>query len=124
VVFGTTSISVPATELPRLIELVSEVIDTRLVEDVMAADVSRAVFARRVTEVEAEMAAVMFTVRAVDLTDTAPAVDVIVAPELLTACEPESVISPLARTAPVGATDVPPLMVTVPFVAVSVPAPE
>jgi hypothetical protein len=107
-----------------LIELVSEVIDTRLVEDVMAAEVSRAVLARRVTEVEAEMAADMFTVRAVDLTDTAPAVEVIVAPELLTACEPESVISPLARTAPVGATDVPPLMVIVPFVAVNVPAPE
>ena len=123
-VFGATSISLPEIELPRFIELVSEVIDTRLVEDVTAADVSRAVLARRVTEVEAEIAADIFTVRAVDLTDTAPAVEVIVAPELLTAWEPESEMSPLARTAPVGATDVPPLIVTLPFVAVSVPAPE
>jgi hypothetical protein len=66
----------------------------------------------------------MLTVVPVDTTETDPAVDVSGEVELVTAADPESEMLPRALIAPVGATDVPPLIVTVPLVAVSVPAPE
>jgi hypothetical protein len=66
----------------------------------------------------------MLTVVPVDTTETDPAVDVSGAVELETAADPESEMLPSALMAPVGATEVPPLIVTVPFVAVNVPAPE
>ena len=119
-----TSISVPATDEPTLTEVVVEVIDTRLVDEVIAAEVVNSVFARRVTEVDAEIAPDMLTVVPVDTTETDPAVDVSGAVELETAADPESEMLPEARIAPVGATDVPPLMLIVPLVAVNVPAPE
>ena len=119
-----TSISVPATDEPTLTEVVVEVIDTRLVDEVIAAEVVNSVFARRVTEVDAEIAPDMLTVVPVDTTETDPAVDVSGAVEFETAADPDSEMLPRARIAPVGATDVPPLMVTVPLVAVKVPAPE
>lgn len=123
-VFGVTSTSVPATEASNRTEVVLEVIETLLVEEVMAAEVVSSVLARSVTEVDAEIAPDMFTVVPVDTTETAPAVDVIGAVELEIAADPESEIFPGARIAPEGATEVPPLMVTVPFVAVKVPPPE
>jgi hypothetical protein len=122
--FGVTSISVPATDEPTLTEVVVEVIDTRLVDEVIAAEVVNSVFARRVTEVDAEIAPDMLTVVPVDTTETDPAVDVSGAVELETAADPDSEMLPEARIAPVGATDVPPLMLIVPLVAVNVPAPE
>jgi hypothetical protein len=103
---------------------VVEVIETRLVEEVIAAEVVSSVLARSVTDVDAEIAPDILTVVPVDSTDTDPAVDVIGAVELETAAEPESEMLPSALMAPVGATEVPPLIVTVPFVAVNVPAPE
>jgi len=124
VVFGVNVISVPATDAPTLTEVVVEVIETLLVDEVIATEVVNAVFARSVTEVDAEIAPDTLTVVPVDSTDTDPAVDVIGAVELETAADPESEILPRARIAPVGATEVPPLIVTVPFVAVNVPAPE
>jgi hypothetical protein len=124
VVFGVTVISVPATDAPTLTEVVVEVIETLLVDEVIAAEVVNAVFARSVTDVDAEIAPDMLTVVPVDTTETDPAVDVSGAVELETAADPESEMFPGARIAPVGATDVPPLIVTVPLVAVSVPAPE
>jgi hypothetical protein len=122
--FGVTSISVPATDEPTLTEVVVEVIDTRLVDEVIAAEVVNSVFARRVTEVDAEIAPDMLTVVPVDTTETDPAVDVSGAEELETAADPDSEMLPEARIAPVGATDVPSLMLIVPLVAVNVPAPE
>ena len=80
--------------------------------------------ARRVTEVDAEIAPDVLTVVPVDTTETDPADDVSGAVELVTAADPESEMFPRALIAPVGATDVPPLMDTVPLVAVKVPAPE
>jgi hypothetical protein len=124
VVLGVTAISVPATEEPTLTEVVVEDIETRLVDEVIAAEVVSSVLARSVTEVDAEIAPDMLTVVPVDTTETDPAVEVSGAVELETAAEPESKMSPCARIAPVGATEVPPLMVTVPLVAVKVPAPE
>lgn len=123
-VLGVTAISVPATDEPTLTEVVVEVIETRLVEEVIAAEVVSSVLARSVTDVDAEIAPDILTVVPVDSTDTDPAVDVIGAVELETAADPESEILPRARIAPVGATDVPPLMLIVPLVAVNVPAPE
>ena len=119
-----TSTSVPATEASNRTEVVLEVIETLLVVEVMAAEVVSSVLARRVTEVDAEIALDMLTVVPVDTTETAPAVEVIGAVELEIAVDPESEMFPFALIAPVGPTEVPPLIVTVPFVAVNVPAPE
>jgi hypothetical protein len=102
---------------------VVEVIETRLVDEVIAAEVVSSVLARRVTEVDAEIAPDILTVVPEDTTETDPAVDVSGAVELVIAAEPLSEMSPLALIAPVGPTEVPPLIVTVPVVAVSVPDP-
>jgi hypothetical protein len=124
VVFGVTAISVPATEAPTLTDVVVEVIETRLVDEVIAAEVVSSVFALRVTEVEAEIAPDILTVVPEETTEIEPEVEVSGAVEFETAAEPAREMSPRARMAPVGATEVPPLIVTVPFVAVRVPAPE
>jgi hypothetical protein len=94
VVFGVTAISVPATEAPTLTDVVVEVIETRLVDEVIAADVVSSVFARRVTEVDAEIAPDMFTVVPEEVAETAPEVEVSGAVEFETAADPESEISP------------------------------
>lgn len=122
--FGATAISVPDTDEPTLTDVVVDVSETRLVDEVIAAEVVSSVLARSVTEVDAEIAPDMLTVVPVDTTETDPAEDVIGAVELEIAADPVSEILPRARSAPVGATEVPPLMVIVPLVAVSVPAPE
>ena len=123
-VFGLNSISVAATDASTRIDVVDEVNVTLLVLEVIAAEVVRSVFARTVTEVEADTAPESETVVPVEATDTDPVVEVSGAVELETAAEPESEMLPSALMAPVGATEVPPLIVTVPFVAVNVPAPE
>ena len=105
-------------------DVVEDVNETLLVEEVMAAEVVNSVFARTVTEVEADTALDSETVVPVEITDTDPPVEVSGAVELETAAEPVSEMSPLALIAPVGPTEVPPLTVTVPLVAVKVPAPE
>jgi hypothetical protein len=105
-------------------DVVVEVSETLLVLEVTAAEVERAVFARTVTEVEAETAPGSETVVPDETTDTDPEVEVSGAVEFEIAAEPEREMFPSALIAPVGATLVPPLIVTVPFVAVSVPAPE
>jgi len=124
VVFGLNSISVAATDASTRIDVVDEVNVTLLVLEVIAAEVVSSVFARNVTEVEADTAPESETVVPVEVTDTDPVVEVSGAVELETAAEPESEMLPSALMAPVGATEVPPLIVTVPFVAVNVPAPE
>jgi hypothetical protein len=121
-VFGATTISVPDTDEPTLTEVVVEVIETRLVDEVTAAEVVSSVFALRVTEVDAEIAPDMFTVVPVDTTETDPAVEVRGAVELEIAADPESDMFPFALTAPVGPTEVPPLIVTAPA-EVKVPEP-
>lgn len=124
VVFGVNSISVAATDASTRMDVVDEVSETLLVLEVMAAEVVSSVFARTATEVEAEIAPESETVLPVETTDTEPVVEVSGAVEFETAPEPESEMLPWARIAPVGATDVPPLIVMVPLLAVSVPAPE
>jgi hypothetical protein len=58
-----------------------------------------------------------------EVMEIAPAEELIAAVELVIAPEPEIVMLPVALIAPVGATEVPPLIDTVPLVAVSEPAP-
>jgi hypothetical protein len=94
VVFGATTISVPATEAPTLTDVVVEVIETRLEDEVIAAEVVNSVFALKVTEVEAEIAPEMLTVVPEEVTETEPAVEVKGAVEFETAADPERVISP------------------------------
>jgi hypothetical protein len=94
VVFGVTAISVPDTEAPTLTDVVVEVIETRLVDEVIAAEVVSSVLARRVTDVDAEIAPDILTVVPEDTTETDPAVDVSGAVEFETAVDPESEISP------------------------------
>jgi hypothetical protein len=94
VVFGVTAISVPATEAPTLTDVVVEVIETRLLDEVIAAEVVSSVFALRVTEVEAEIAPDMLTVVPDETTETDPEVEVSGAVEFETAADPESEISP------------------------------
>ena len=101
-----------------------DVSETRLVDEVIAADVVSSVLARRVTEVDAEIAPDMFTVVPLEATETDPVVEVSGAVELVMAAEPLSEMFSFALIAPVGPTEVPPLIVTVPLVAVRVPAPE
>ena len=90
---------------------------------VTAAEVVRDVCAVSVTFSGAERAAEMFRVDAVEVIAILPAVEVREAPELVIAAEPDKMISPEARMAPVGSTLVPPLIVTVPAEAVSAPEP-
>jgi hypothetical protein len=61
---------------------------------------------------------------ALDVTETVPVLEVIVAPVLVMAPEPEIVMFPLAEIAPVGATEVPPEIKSVPPFAAIAPAPE
>jgi hypothetical protein len=72
----------------------------------------------------AARAAVTVAASPVEVIRMSPPVDVIVAPVLVNAPEPERVMSPEACSAPVGATDVPPLMERLPEVAVNEPGPE
>jgi hypothetical protein len=60
----------------------------------------------------------------VEVTETVPVLDVIVAPVLVMAPEPEIVMLPLAEMVPVGATEVPPEIERVPPLAAIAPAPE
>ena len=53
-----------------------EVIETRLVDEVIAAEVVSSVLARSVTDVEAEIAPDILTVVPVDTAETDPAVEV------------------------------------------------
>ncbi len=92
--FGATTISVPATEAPTLTDVVVEVIETRLEDEVIAAEVVNSVVALKVTEVEAEIAPDMLTVVPEEVTETEPAVEVKGAVEFETAADPERVISP------------------------------
>ena len=87
-------ISVPATDAPTLTEVVVEVSDTRLVDEVIAAEVVNSVFALNVTEVEAEIAPDILTVVPEEVTETEPAVEVRGAVEFETAADPESEMSP------------------------------
>jgi len=102
----------------------SEVIVTAPVPAETAADVVTVELAVTATVVAAEIAAEMFTVEDLDVTSTLDASDVRVAPELVMAPVPDKVTVPRARIAPVGATPAPPLIRTVPAVAVRAPAPE
>jgi hypothetical protein len=77
----------------------------------------------RVTLTGADRAAEIVTVEAVEVSAMLPAVEVSDAPEFERAAEPERVMSPVALIAPVGSTDVPPVILTVPDEAVSAPAP-
>jgi hypothetical protein len=101
----------------------SEVIVTAPVPADTAADVVTVELAVSATVVAAEIAAEMFTVDDRDVTSTLEASDVRVAPEFVTAPEPDNVTVPRARIAPVGPTAVPPEILTVPAVAVRAPAP-
>jgi hypothetical protein len=123
VVFGVNSISGADTDASTLMDVVDEASETLLVLEVIAAEVVSSVFARTVTELEADTAPERETVVPVEATDTEPVVEVSGAVELETAAEPEREMSPSARIAPVGATDVPPLILTVPLVAVRAPVP-
>ena len=69
-------------------------------------------------------AALKLMLEAVEFTEIVPVLDVIEAPEFVIAPEPEIVMSPLAESAPVGATEVPPDIESVPPFAAIAPAPE
>jgi hypothetical protein len=122
-VSGTISTEVPEVAPPMLKFAASEVTVTAPVPADTAADVVTVELAVSETVVEAEIAAEIFTVDALDVTSTLEASDVRVAPELVIAPVPDKVMVPRARIAPVGATPAPPLIRTVPAVAVRAPAP-
>ena len=112
-----------AEVVPPIVTVLVVDVTVSVLAAVMAALVSRVVFARSVI-VEAElMAADMFSEVPVDVTETLPADEVIEAVALVMAAEPEIVMFPVAEIAPVGATDVPPEIESVPPLAVRVPAP-
>ena len=108
---------------PRDLALITPV---ELVVVMFAFTVSRLVAPSvvRVTGPTAEIAAVIVIVETLEVTETEPEVEVKVAPEFVIAPVPESVMLPVALIAPVGSTDDPPAMRTVPAEAVSEPAPE
>lgn len=89
-----------------------------------AADVVTVELAVKEAVVAADTIADMLTVEPVEVTLTLPAVEVKVAVALVMAPEPEIVMFPDARIAPVGATEVPPVMDTTPFEAVKEAEPE
>ena len=123
VVLGATSTLRPVTAPPIFIEVV---VDDRVAVPAVAvtfALVARAVLAVMFTFVAASTAAEIVTVDPVDETFTLPLFDVRVAPELVTAPEPEIDKAPLDCKFPVGWTVVPPVMVKVPA-AVRRPEPE
>jgi hypothetical protein len=121
-------IPVPAIVLPPIVTVL--VVDVALTAPAVAVTgarelVSRAVFASKVTDVEAEIALVKFTVVPVEVIETLEPVEVMVAPvALVIPAEPEIVIAPDAWMAPVGATDEPPVMESVPAEADREPAPS
>lgn len=85
---------------------------------VTAAEVVTVELALRVAVVAAKTIAEMLIVDALEATLTLPVVEVKVAVALVMAPEPEIVMFPDARIAPVGSTEVPPLMLIRPAVAV------
>ena len=101
----------------------SEVIVTAPVPALIAAEVVTVELAVSETVVVAEIAADMFTVEVLEVTSTLELKEVRVAPEFVTAPEPDNVTVPSALIAPVGPTAVPPEIRTVPAVAVRAPAP-
>ena len=117
---------VPATVVPPIVtELVVEVALKAPVVAVIgaAALVSSVVFANRVTEVDAVTPFVRLIVVPVEVIATLEPVEVMVAPvAFVIAAEPEMMIAPPARIAPVGATEVPPEIASV-VPAVRAPAP-
>ena len=121
---GNISTEVPEVAPPMFKFAVSEVMVTEPVPADTAADVVTVELAVRATVVAAEIAAEIFTVDDRDVTSTLEASDVRVAPELVIAPVPDRVTVPRARIAPVGATAAPPLIRTVPEVAVRAPLPE
>jgi hypothetical protein len=120
---GNISTDVPEVAPPILKFAASEVIVTAPVPADTAADVVTVELAVSATVLAAEIAADIFTVEDLDVTSTLEASDVRVAPELVIAPVPDKVTVPRARIAPVGATEDPPLMVTVPAEAVNAPEP-
>ena len=122
-VFGDKATAVPETDPPRLRLAAVEVMETAPAVALTAAEVVTVELALRVAVVAAETIAEMFIVEALDVTLTLPAVEVRVAVALVMAPDPEITMFPDARIAAVGATEVPPLILRVPAVAVSVPAP-
>jgi hypothetical protein len=109
---------------PPILKLAaSEVIVTAPVPADTAADVVTVELAVSETVVAAEIAAEIFTVDDREVTSTLDVRDVRVAPELVMAPVPDKVTVPRARITPVGATEDPPLMVTVPAEAVNAPEP-
>lgn len=121
-------ILVPAIVLPPIVTvLVVDVALTAPAVAVIGANelVSKAVFACNVTDVAAEIALVKFTVVLVEVIETLDPVEVIDAPvAFVIPAEPEIVIAPDAWMAPVGATDEPPEIESVPAEAVREPAPS
>ena len=77
----------------------------------------------RETLVAAVRAAEVVTTPPEEVIDTAPAEELTAAVLFVIAPVPESVMFPVAEIAPVGATVLPPLIVTTPFDAVSAPEP-
>jgi hypothetical protein len=102
---------------------VDDVIVTAPVPALIAAEVVTVELAVSDTVVAAEIAADIFTVDVLEVTSTLELKEVRVAPEFVTAPEPDNVTVPSALIAPVGPTVVPPETLTVPAVAVSAPAP-
>ena len=123
-VFGNSATDVAETAPPILRLARVEVIETAPAVALTAAEVVTVELALRVAVVAAEIIAEMFTVDALEVALTLPVVDVKVAVELEIAPDPVKAMFPLALTKPVGATDVPPEIEMVPFVAVRVPTPE
>jgi hypothetical protein len=66
----------------------------------------------------------MLMLEVVEVIETLPELEVIVAPVLVLAPDPEIVMFPVAEIVPVGATDVPPEIERVTPLAVIAPAPE
>jgi hypothetical protein len=123
VVFGRTSTNLPEVAAPKFTEVVVDCAVTVPPVAVTAAEVLRAVCAVSVTFTGADKAAEIVTVEPVEVRAMLPAVEVSDAPELDRAADPERVMSPVALIAPVGSTDVPPVILTVPDEAVSAPEP-
>ena len=109
---------------PRLIEEVVEVKVAAPPLAVIAAEVDNAPFALSVTVVAAVTVAETVIEEPVEVRFTFPLLELIAAPEFVIAPDPLIATLPLAWIAAVGATEVPPLIVTVPLLAVSAPPPE
>ncbi len=109
---------------PPILKLAaSEVMVTCPVLAATAAEVVTVELAVSETVVAAEIAAEMFTVEDREVTSTLELNEVKVALEFVIAPVPDNVTAPSALMAPVGATAAPPLIRTVPDVAVRAPLP-